>query len=109
MPEAVVHKRDPCNRFALTVAELAKRWGIDPHNVLSFIHAGQLKAFNVAAIRAGLSQSAKERREGKVSRPRWRISLEAIAEFEAARSSRPAARPRRKAGRRNQTEVVQFV
>ena len=67
------------------VAELAKRWIVDQHSVLDRIHSGELRAINVAT---NLS-----------SRPRWRVSAEAVRLFELARSSGPTpkvARPRQK-------------
>lgn len=110
MHSAVADHVTRSQQTALSVSQLAARWGVDPHNVLSWIRSGRLRAFDVAASRAGLSRKARERRNGKISRPRWRISLEAIAEFEAKQSSRPAPyRPPRVARPRNQTEVIQFV
>lgn len=65
----------------LSPPAIAKRYGIKPVKVLAWIAAGELVAVNVA-----------ERSNG---RPRWRVSPEALADFERRRSSRPAAQPRR--------------
>ena len=55
--------------------ELARRWRVSPDKVVGWIRSGELAAFNVAARPGG--------------RPRWRVSPEAMAAFEAARSATP--------------------
>jgi hypothetical protein len=68
--------------------ELALRWGVCVDKVLNFIRSGELRAFNVAAK--------------KSKRPRYRIPLESVRQFEeqtraAAVPEAPAApAPRRK-------------
>jgi hypothetical protein len=55
--------------------ELAARWGVTIDKVLLFIRTGELRAFNVAT---------------KTSRrPRYRITDEAVSEFETARAACP--------------------
>jgi hypothetical protein len=54
---------------------LAKRYGVKPDKVLTWIASRELEAINVA--------------ERSTGRPRWRISPEAIAAFERRRSSQP--------------------
>jgi hypothetical protein len=55
--------------------ELAARWGVAIDKVLLFIRTGELRAFNVAT---------------KTSRrPRYRITEEAVSEFETARAACP--------------------
>lgn len=70
-----------------TPRALAKHWGVHVDKVLRFIHAGELPAFNAAS------------RQSK--RPRYRISFDAVREFEAAHAACPAGQqktepPRRK-------------
>ena len=56
-------------------SELAARWGVAIDKVLLFIRTGELRAFNVAT---------------KTSRrPRYRITEEAVSEFETARAACP--------------------
>ena len=71
---------------ALTVAQVAQRYGVGMHTVLGWIKAGQLRAVNVA------------RKPGS-KRPRWRITTDALATFEALRT---ATAPVPKAQRRRQ-------
>jgi hypothetical protein len=59
----------------LTPPALAKAWGCKASTVLGFIRNGELAAVNLA------------RRGAK--RPRWRISPEAIRDFEHARTFSP--------------------
>lgn len=65
----------------LTVAEVAERLGINTTKVGKFIGDGSLRAIDVSY----------EPHKGK---PRWRISIEALADFEAARSNTPAPPPK---------------
>lgn len=75
------------------VRELCERWGVSEHTVLTFIRNGELKAVNVARTPTG-------------KKPRWRITEQAIAEFEAKRTPTPPA-PRGK--RRKRPEgVIEF-
>lgn len=60
----------------LTVMQIAERMQVDVGKILGFIHAGELRAINVA--------------KSKKTRPRWRITEEAFEQFLNARSSRPA-------------------
>jgi hypothetical protein len=59
-----------------TPRALAKHWGVHVDKVLRFIHTGELPAFNAAS------------RESKL--PRYRISVAAVREFEAAHAACPA-------------------
>lgn len=79
----------------LTVAEVAERLGINTTKVGKFIAAGSLRAVDVSYT------------PGK-GKPRWRISIEALAEFEASRSNAPAPPPktRRKRVPRPRNEYV---
>lgn len=79
----------------LTVAEVAERLGINTSKVGKFISDGSLRAIDVSYT------------PGK-GKPRWRISIEALADFEAARSNTPAPAPktRRKTIPRSPIEYV---
>lgn len=57
----------------LTPPEYASARGVKPDKVLGWIRSGSLRAVNFAAKTSG--------------RPRWRISPEAIAEFELVRTN----------------------
>lgn len=58
----------------LTVADLRDRFGVTEHTVLTWIRSGELPAVNVG------------RRPG-AGKPRWRVSPEALAQFEQVRGS----------------------
>ena len=78
---------------ALTVREVAQRYGVGEHTVLGWIRSGQLRAINV-----GRNIAAKK--------PRWRITAEALETFELVRlhtSPQPGRRQRKR-----QAEVVEF-
>jgi transposase len=68
-----------------TVHDLQERYGVGEHTILAWIRSGELRAINV-----GVSPGKKK--------PRWRISAESLAQFEAARTlatpSTPARRKR---------------
>ena len=66
--------------------QVAQQRGIRVSKVLAWIHSGELAAVNCAERRGG--------------RPRWRVSEEALAAFDAARSNRA---PERTASRRSRT------
>ncbi len=76
----------------LTPPQVAERFGIDPEKVRAFIDSGELRAINVAAKRC--------------SRPRWRISPDALADFEASRSATPPPTVTRR--RRRDPSIKQF-
>jgi transposase len=77
-----------------TVAEVAARYRVRIATVATWIRAGELKAVNV-------SRSARSKK------PRFRISNEALAAFEAART--PTAAPVQKRARRpKRGGVVEF-
>lgn len=79
---------------AHTVQEIAERWGCGEDKVLSLIGKLDLIAFNIA-----VNRSAK--------RPTWRITPEALADFERRRSTQPA--PKQEPRRRHQTNEVPSV
>jgi excisionase family DNA binding protein len=69
---------------SLTVQEVADRYGVSQHVILYWIRTHELSAVNVC------------RRAG-AKRPTWRITEQALAEFEARRTPTPTAPRRRKA------------
>lgn len=72
----------PSDARAISTAEFAARYGIGIHKVLTLITAGVVKAIDCRAPGA--------------SRPQWRITPEAIEDFERRRSATPpAAKTRR--------------
>jgi len=76
---------------ALTPPALARRYGVHPLKVLGWIRSGELRALNVAARPNG--------------RPRWRITQQDIAEFEAGRAATPP--PPKRQPRRRALEVAE--
>ncbi|MHC4647021.1 MAG: helix-turn-helix domain-containing protein [Planctomycetota bacterium] len=78
----------------LTPAEVARRWGVSRDKVAAWIRRGQLRAINMAT-EAG-------------RRPRWRIPISAIDDFEALREARGAL-PQRARVRRAMQGVPRFV
>lgn len=80
----------------LTPPELAHRWGVSAEQVIGWIRRGELRAVNLAARANG-------------ARPRFKISPDAVAAFEVARSTQPAPRPARRRRRASSgAEVEQF-
>ncbi len=76
-------------------SRLAENWGISVDKVLSWIRDGQLKAINVASSRS--------------VRPRYRITDEAIGEFQQVREENAHAKvkiPRRK--KKRVGDVIEF-
>jgi transposase len=79
-------------RRSLLVRDVCERYGVSEQTVLGWIHSGQLKALNVS-------------RKLGARKPRWRISEEALAAFEVARTPTP---PPPRARREKQPAVIQF-
>lgn len=76
--------------------DVAERYGVKACKVLAWINAGELTAINTATRRGG--------------KPRWKIRPEALAAFEASRSSRPApAIPKRRKRTAEPGEIVFFT
>lgn len=78
-----------------TTPELAKRWRVKQEKVRGWIMSGELLALNLASKAVGLK------------RPRYRIPLEAVLDFEQRRAAaatraviRRRARPRQEPPRR---------
>ncbi|MBX3437236.1 MAG: hypothetical protein KF861_07090 [Planctomycetaceae bacterium] len=68
--------------MTLTPPELARRWRCKPDAVRLLLERGLLAGFNVA--------------DPDATRPRWRISLDAVLAFEAGRRPEPEQPRRRK-------------
>jgi len=77
----------------ITPPELARRWGITPEKVLTWIGSGELRAINVALTTRG--------------RPRWLIDLADIAAFEKRRAAVPE--PVHRQRRRPPMEVTEYI
>ena len=67
------HNRERGQGAAFTVADLAERWRVGPDKIRAMIQRGELRAIDLATVGS--------------RRPRWRVSPEAVATFEAARAS----------------------
>lgn len=77
-----------------TVKDIQAKYGVTEHTVLGWLRSGELRGVNV-----GRKPGAKK--------PRWRISSEALAQFELARESGGPAPA--KARRKKQTAgVIEF-
>jgi hypothetical protein len=79
----------------VTPPQLARAWRINVGKILDWIRGGELSAINLAARQGG--------------RPRYRISAEAIRDFELRRTVVPPPQPvtRRRRTRRDDS-VIQF-
>ncbi|MDA0836073.1 MAG: hypothetical protein O3A29_22610 [Planctomycetota bacterium] len=78
---------------AFSPPQLARRWGIKPESVIKKIRAGQLRAFDVS-LRPG------------VGRPRYRIALDAVVEYEIRFSGAVVKTTR--ARRKTPDDVIEF-
>ena len=91
-PDAPVLARPAIDAKPWTPPEIAKHLGIKAEKVLTWIRAGELRAFNVATKQGG--------------RPLWRVKLADLESFIAKRSTSP---PRPKPARsRIPTDVIEF-
>ncbi|MGE0378866.1 MAG: helix-turn-helix domain-containing protein [Planctomycetaceae bacterium] len=77
-----------------TVRDVQVRYDVTEHTVLGWIRNGELKALNVGTA------------PGK-KKPRWRITQEALDEFELLRASQ-APPPPRKRRKRQSTDTMKF-
>lgn len=78
---------------SMSVKEVADLWGVTSETVLNWIRASELAAVNVS-------------RSLRSKKPRFRITCEALAAFEAARSATPP--PPRAARRKQPADTVAF-
>jgi hypothetical protein len=77
-----------------TVQDIQRRYGVTAHTVLGWIRAGELRAVNVG------------RRPG-AKKPRWRVSQQALEQFELARTPTPPP-PRARRRKRAESGVIEF-
>lgn len=82
----------PASTLYLTPPELASRLRVKAAKVINWIRSGELRAIDLATRGS--------------RRPRYRISPEAVAEFERRRSAAPLPRPIR---RRRPAGIKSFV
>jgi len=76
----------------VTPPELAKRWRAKPETIIALIRSGALRAFTLSPAGS--------------SRPRWKISADAVVEYENRHAAKPpAATPPR---RRKAVDVIEF-
>lgn len=78
---------------ALTPQQVADQYAVSADRVRAWISSGELRAVDVSQRRGG--------------RPRWRITPDALAAFEAARSTSPTPKQTRRRRHRD-AEVVEF-
>jgi excisionase family DNA binding protein len=78
-----------------SVRDLCERYGVSQHTILGWICSGELRAVNVG-------------RQAGARKPRWRITAEALAAFEAARASRAGPGRARSPRRKRAAEVIEF-
>jgi hypothetical protein len=83
------------NVSALTVADVAKRYGVDVRTVLAWGRSGDLILLNV-----GRSKAKK--------RATWRVTSEALARFELIRTHQQAAPRTRRRRTKNDESVINF-
>ena len=79
-----------------SVNDVCERYGVGEHTVLGWIKSGELRAVNV-----GRTPGSKK--------PRWRITPEALAQFELSRESgAPPATTKEKRRKKSDPAVIQF-
>ncbi len=76
-----------------TIAQVAEHLGVHPDSVRDLVRSGELAAFNASVNPNG-------------SKPRYRITSEALAGFEARRS---VVKPKARSPRRASTAFRRFV
>lgn len=79
-----------------SVKQICDRLGVNEHTVLAWINVtGELKAINV-----GVEPGKKK--------PRWRITAEALAEFEESRTKAPKVKPVKRRVRRAKSTTKDY-
>lgn len=76
-----------------TIGEVCKHFGVTHQTVAGWIRSGELRAINVG-------------RAPDKKKARWRVTPEALAAFELARSATKQPQPRRR--RRKPEDVIEF-
>lgn len=74
----------------LTVADVARRYRVGGDKVRAWIRRGELRALNTAAVECG--------------KPRFVVTPEALADFEARRSAAPLPKPVRRPRRASEID-----
>lgn len=82
-------------RESFTPPEIARRYGVDPAKVLTWIHAGELVGINIATNANGS--------------PRFIVTAEALAAFEAKRSTGTLIRAATPARKRKPLTAKEYV
>ena len=77
----------------LSVRDVCDRYGVSEHTVLAWIRSGELRAVNVG-------------RRPQAGKPRWRVTQEALEQFELARTFLPP--PPRARRKRAEAGVITF-
>ena len=80
---------------AHTVKEIAARYRVKPHTVLAWISRGDLRAVDVS-------------QDPTRGRPRWRVTPDALIEFENRRCTKPTVKPTRQRNRRTPNCIQYF-
>ena len=75
-----------------TVKNLTERFGVSEGTILGWIKRGELRALDVSRQRGG--------------RPRWRITQEALSDFELLRTHSPSPPPTRR--KKRPAEIIKF-
>jgi excisionase family DNA binding protein len=81
-------------RRKLTPPEVARLWGISLDSIMTWIRNGELRAINVAKRLGG--------------RPRYRIDVKDLADFENRRAVQPPPPIQRRSRRRKYDNVTQY-
>ena len=80
--------------MTFTIRDICNRFSVNEHTVLAWIHSGELKAVNV-----GVAPGKKK--------PRWRITQQALDNFETLRGTTPP-QPITRRRKRSDHGVTQF-
>lgn len=77
----------------ITPPQYAEQLGVSPDKVRAWCASGAIRAIDVSE-------------HPGVGRPRWRISPDAIAEWEEGRTAKPKTKPRRRARRKGVLDII---
>ena len=80
-------------RATFSIPDVCERYAVSERTVLGWIHSGQLRAINVG-------------RTAGARKPRWRVSAQALEDFETSRTAMPPAPRQRR--RRQRDDVIEF-
>ena len=91
-----VHKKwsSDSGRTKLTTTEVAQLWGVSVGKIMTWIRNGELRAINVAKRLGG--------------RPRYRIDVADLTDFENRRVIQPPAPVYRRPRRRKSDDIIEF-